>query len=132
MARRRHRRLHVWFWRVVNPPTKLLAGIVPWWVLLETTGRRSGRTRRVPVAGGPRERDGLWLNAVHGRHSAWVLNIDAEPAVRMRVNRRWRRAIATVHPPDPATAQRFNWYARGGPRTFGIDPLLVFVRWTEP
>jgi hypothetical protein len=28
---------------------------------------------------------------------------------------------------DPETLKRFNLYARSGPRTLGIDPLLVRV-----
>jgi hypothetical protein len=37
----------------MNPLPLRLAGIAPWWVILETTGRRTGLPRRVPPAGGP-------------------------------------------------------------------------------
>lgn len=129
------RRLFVVFWRVVNPPTRPLAGLVPWWVLLETTGRRTGRVRRVPLASGPvesgpGESGGMWLIAVHGRRSGWVANINANPHVRVRTAGRWRSGLAEVHPFDDATVTRFNRYARGGPALAGIDPVLVFVRWT--
>ena len=30
-----------------------LAGLAPWWVVLETKGRRTGRQRRTPLANGP-------------------------------------------------------------------------------
>ena len=125
------RRLHIIFWRIVNPPTRRLAGLVPWWVLLETTGHKSGRKHRVPIAAGPREADGMWLNAVHGRHSAWVRNIEANPTVRIRVRRRWREATASVHPIDPQVQAKFNRYARSGPRLMGMDPLMVRLDWTD-
>jgi deazaflavin-dependent oxidoreductase (nitroreductase family) len=124
------RRLHILFWRVVNPPTRPLAGVVPWWVLLETTGRRTGLPRQVPLAAGPTDASGMWLNAVHGRTSDWVRNLDANPAVRVRVRRRWRNATAELHPLEPATLARFNAYARSGPRLLGIEPIMVFLRWT--
>jgi deazaflavin-dependent oxidoreductase (nitroreductase family) len=123
------RRLHVAFWHVVNPPTRPLAGFVPWWVLLETTGRRTGRVRRVPLAAGPRQPDGMWLIAVHGRRAGWVANMSADPRVRVRTATQWRSGVAEVHPFDATTLARFNRYARGGPALLGIDPLLVFVRW---
>lgn len=131
LGNRSRRRLHVAFWRLINPPTRILAGIAPWWVLLETTGRRSGRKTRVPLAAGPVDNSGMWLNAVHGRHAAWVLNIEAHPAVRLRFRRRWREGTATVHQVDPRIAARFNAYARSGPRLMGLDPLMVRVDWRE-
>ena len=129
--RSRRRRLHHAFWRIVNPPTRRLAGIVPWWVLLETTGRKTGQKHRVPLAAGPREPGGMWLNAVHGRHAAWVLNVEANPAVRMRTARRWRSGRATVRHVDPQIAARFSLYARGGPALMALDPLMVRVKWTD-
>lgn len=125
------RRLHILFWRVVNPPTRPLAGILPWWILLETTGCRTGRMHRVPLATGPTDPTGMWLNAVHGRHAAWIQNVDLHPAVRMRVRGRWRDGTATIHPFDPQIAARFNRYARSGPAFMGIDPLLVRVDWAN-
>lgn len=55
-------------------------------VLLETTGRRSGLTRRTPVA------DGLvdgtfWLIAVHGPQADWFRNIEQNPRVRVLIRR---------------------------------------------
>src|SRR5947208_17177084 len=70
------RHVAVLFWRLVNPPTRLLAGIVPWWVLVETLGRRTGKTRRTPIATGPVDDTGVWLIAAHGRHAAWVKNLE--------------------------------------------------------
>jgi deazaflavin-dependent oxidoreductase (nitroreductase family) len=120
------RRLLRAFWRVVNPPTRLLAGIAPWWVLLETTGNRTGRTRRTPLAAGPVVDGEMLLIAVHGR-CGWVRNIEAQPAVRLRHRGRTHESTATVQPFDPELARRFNVYARSGPRIAGIDPVIVRV-----
>ena len=42
------------FWRVANPVALPLGGWMPFWVLLETTGHRSGRRRLTPLASGRR------------------------------------------------------------------------------
>jgi deazaflavin-dependent oxidoreductase (nitroreductase family) len=78
--------------RVFNPLVLAAAraGLpTPSVVILETTGRRSGMPRRVPVT---RMLDGdtLWIVTEHGRRAAYVLNIEANPRVRVRVGRRWR------------------------------------------
>jgi len=122
------RRMLVILWRLMNPAVRLVAGIMPWWVLLETTGHRTGRPRRTPLAVGPYDRDTMWLIAVHGRHAAWVRNIDESSHVRIKHQGRWRDGIATIQPFDRSTVGRFNAYARAGPRTVGIDPLLVSLR----
>ena len=124
---KRKRARLVRFWRAVNPLARPLAGIAPWWVLLETTGRRSGRLRRTPLARGPMVGEAIWLIAVHGRHAAWVRNLERSPAVRLRFVGRWHEGTASIHPYDEAFASRFNRYARSGPRTVGIDPLLIRI-----
>lgn len=123
LRRKRHRAL----WRVINPPLRQLAGFGPWWLLLETTGRRTGMPRITPLARGPVDGDVVWLNSVHGRHALWVRNLDATPEVRIKLSGRWHRARASVHDYDEAIVRRFNLYARSGPRTLGIDPVLVRV-----
>lgn len=70
----------------------------------------------------------MWLISVHGRRAAWVRNLEATPAVRIKLSGRWNQARATVQDYDEAIARRFNVYARSGPRTLGIDPVLVRVR----
>lgn len=114
-------------WRVFNPLVCRLAGLAPWWVVLETRGRRSGLPRRTPLARGPFEDGAVWLAAVHGRHASWVLNLVANPAVRLKLGRRWRYGRAAVEPFDAERMRRFSSYARLGPRTLGIDPVLVRV-----
>src|SRR3954468_17567056 len=124
---RRRRSRHWTFWRIVNPPTRRLAGLAPWWVLIETRGRRSGKARAAPLARGPVDGDVVWLNSVHGRHADWVRNLEATPRIRIKMSGRWQDADATVHDYDEATVRRFNRYARSGPQTLGIDPVLVRV-----
>ena len=124
--RRRRSRPRI-FWRIVNPPTRRFAGFAPWWVLLETTGRRTGRPRTTPLARGPVDGSVVWLTSVHGRHAEWVRNLAATPAVRIKLSGRWHRAHATVHEYDESIARRFNSYARSGPRMLGIDPKLVRI-----
>ena len=131
-ARQRHRRSrHRSFWRLVNPPTRPLAGLAPWWVLLETTGRRTGQPRATPLARGPVDGTVVWLASVHGRHAQWVRNLEARPEVRIKLAGRWHRARATVVDYDDSVAERFNFYARSGPRTLGIDPVHVRVELEE-
>jgi deazaflavin-dependent oxidoreductase (nitroreductase family) len=125
-AQRRRRARSKIFWRVVNPPSRLLAGFAPWWVLLETRGRRSGQPRRTPLAAGPRDERGMWLIATHGRHSHYVGNLIAAPQVRLRYRGRWRAARASVHELDQGLVARFNPYAREALR-LGIDPCLIRV-----
>ena len=127
-AQRRRRTRAKALWRVINPPTRLLAGVAPWWVLLETTGRRTGRARRIPLAAGPNDRHGTWLIAAHGHHADYVANIAANPRVRLRHAGRWYTGTATVHDMEPGIVARFNPYARGALR-LGIDPRLIRVDW---
>jgi deazaflavin-dependent oxidoreductase (nitroreductase family) len=68
---------------------------LPGVVILETTGRRSGEPRRVPVTR-LLEGDTLWIVTEHGRKAAYVRNIQANPGVRVRTGRRWRTGTARV------------------------------------
>jgi deazaflavin-dependent oxidoreductase (nitroreductase family) len=126
-VQRLRRAIAMFLWRLMNPAARRLAGIAPFWVVLETSGRRTGRPRQTPLARGPQERDATWLIAVHGRHSTWVRNVEASPDIRIRIRGRWRAGTAAVVPWDEAVVRRFNRYARLGPATLGIDPALVRV-----
>jgi deazaflavin-dependent oxidoreductase (nitroreductase family) len=112
---------------VMNPVAVRLAGLAPWWVVLETTGRKSGEPRRVPLARGPVVGKTTWLIAVHGTHAAFVKNLMAHPDVRIRIRRTWISGRAAVEPMDSAKLSEFSIYARTGPRTIGIDPVLVRI-----
>src|SRR3954462_11265506 len=88
--------------RLLNPLMRraLEAGLVPrGWALLETTGRRSGLPRRVPVGDGLRGAQ-FWIVAEHGRHADYVRNIEHDPRVRVKVGRSWRTGTARVLPDD--------------------------------
>jgi deazaflavin-dependent oxidoreductase (nitroreductase family) len=115
------------FWRVVNPAIKPFAGIAPWWVILETTGQRSGEPRRVPLARGPEVGSTTWVIAAHGEHATFARNLAANPAVRLKIRGRWRDGTAKLEPLDPEMKRRFNAYARAATGPVGIDPMLVRI-----
>lgn len=84
---------------ILNPVTKLFAGILPGPVLIETKGRRSGRPRRTPV-GAHVDGNTLWVVAEHGRRANYVRNIEADVQVRVRLRGRWRTGTAQILPDD--------------------------------
>lgn len=101
-------RLVITFQRfVLNPVSKVVAGYFPGLVLLETRGRKSGRTRRTPV-GGHRDGETIWVVSEHGRRAGYIHNIAADPNVRVRVGGRWRAGTARVLRDDDAR-KRLRW-----------------------
>jgi deazaflavin-dependent oxidoreductase (nitroreductase family) len=104
----------------LNPLIRAMfrAGITPpGMALVETTGRRSGSLRHTPVVASGDD-DTLWLIAQHGRHAGWVLNFEADPAVRIRRGRRWRRGTAILLADDDVKARI---------RTFASGPVGRFL-----
>ena len=91
---------------VLNPPMKVLTwlGLSPRHVLVETTGRVSGKRRRT-IVGAHRDGDTLWIVAEQGRHAGYVRNLEATPAVRVRLRGRWRDATATILDGDDPIAR---------------------------
>jgi deazaflavin-dependent oxidoreductase (nitroreductase family) len=84
--------------RLVNPVVRRLLerGLMPrTHALLETTGRKSGLPRRVPVGNGLRG-DTFWIVTEHGNSADYVKNIRKDPRVRVKVGRRWRSGTAHV------------------------------------
>lgn len=73
-------------------------------VLLETTGRKSGLPRHTPVGNGLFG-DVFWLVAAHGEQSDFIRNITANPRVRLKITGRWRSGTAVVVPADDAVAR---------------------------
>jgi hypothetical protein len=64
---------------------------------------------------------------VHGEHATFARNIRADARVRLKLRGRWRTGTASIEGMDDALLQRFNVYARSGPRTLGIEPRLVRI-----
>jgi len=128
-ADRKRRRVR-WLQRyLLNPPVKLLAwaGLLRGHVLIETTGRRSGKRRR-NVVGLLREGDTGWIVAEQGRHAGYVRNLDSEPAVRVRVGRRWQPARARIVDDDDAQARLDAFVSHShaaAVRRFGTDLTTV-------
>jgi deazaflavin-dependent oxidoreductase (nitroreductase family) len=98
-------------------------------VILETTGRRSGEPRRVPVTR-LIEGDTLWIVTEHGRKAAYVRNIEADPRVRVRAGRRWRSGTATVLPGEDWRAIQRRMPSKlssATVRLMGTDHLTIRV-----
>ena len=118
--------------RFVNPVVRRLldAGLMPRsHALLETTGRKSGLPRRVPVGNGLRA-DAFWIVTEHGYHSDYVKNIQHDPRVRVKVGRRWRSGTAHVLP-DEDPRERMRMLRRpmndALVRMVGSEPLVVRI-----
>jgi deazaflavin-dependent oxidoreductase (nitroreductase family) len=118
--------------RLLNPVvrTAARAGLpLPGYVILETTGRKTGEPRRVPV-GKSQEGDTLWVIAEHGRRAAYVRNIEAQPRIRVRLGRDWRTATARVLPDDDWRERQRHMRNRlnsAAVRLMGSDPVTIRV-----
>lgn len=116
---------------LLNPPSYAMArvGLRPGLVILETTGRVSGRRRRT-VVGLHREGDVGWIVAEHGRHAGYVRNLAVQPTVRVCWRSRWRDASASVVESDDPIA-RLESFRRPSHaaivRRLGTDLLTVRV-----
>jgi deazaflavin-dependent oxidoreductase (nitroreductase family) len=84
---------------VVNPVGRKLPV-----TMLETIGRKSGQPRHTAV-GGRVVDNRFWMVSEHGAHSHYVLNIEANPRVRVRIGGRWRTGTAHLLPDDDAVAR---------------------------
>ena len=97
--------------------------------LLETTGRKTGLPRRVPVGNGLRG-DTFWIVTEHGTHADYVRNIQHDPRVRVKIGRRWHSGTAHVLPDDDPR-ERMRILRRpvndAMIRMVGSEPLVVRV-----
>ena len=121
---RKRRRVGFFHRHIANPITRWL----PTHVLLETTGRISGKPRRTPI-GGRLDGAAFWLVSDHGEASDYVRNIKANNRVRIRIRGRWRTGTASLLPDDDpharlATLPRVN---SSMVRALGTDLLTVRV-----
>jgi deazaflavin-dependent oxidoreductase (nitroreductase family) len=87
--------------RVFMSSYRPLAGVVPGWAVVETSGRRTGQPRQTPV-GGRLCGDTFWLVVGDRSRSQYVKNIEANPTVRVRAHGRWRSGTARVLVDDNA------------------------------
>jgi deazaflavin-dependent oxidoreductase (nitroreductase family) len=120
--------------RVINRFVRALLQLglaPPTYALLETTGRRTGRPRRVPVANGLRG-DTFWLIAGLGERAQYVRNIKANPRTRIKARPArlrdgmrmcWRSGTAHLVPEDDAR-ERHHQLGRGRPG-YRLDGLLL-------
>lgn len=96
------------------------------YAVLETTGRRTGLIRRIPVANGLRG-DTFWLISAHGPHAHYFQNLLAQPRVRIGLANggglRWRTGTATPLYDDDARA-RHRELGRGH-LGYRLDGLLL-------
>jgi deazaflavin-dependent oxidoreductase (nitroreductase family) len=99
-------------------------------VELETTGRKSGEPRRVPLAGRADDR-GVWVISQHGRRAGWAHNIAADPTVRVRVNGQWRTGTATFEPDDDVRA-RARSFGGGGKLMQSATALTMRAMESDP
>jgi deazaflavin-dependent oxidoreductase (nitroreductase family) len=108
-------------------------------VELETTGAKSGETRRVPLAGRADD-TGVWVISQHGRRAGWAYNIAADPKVRVRVNNEWRTGTATFEPQDDVRARARSFGGDGKlsksatvltMRAMESDPISVRITYTD-
>src|SRR5579875_3331355 len=114
---------------IVNPLNRALLAsgrMGATYAVLETTGRRSGRPRRIPVANGLRG-DTFWLISAHGPRAHYVQNLIADPRVRVGVVRDgqlgWRSGTARLLPGDDTRARQRD-LARGR-LGYRLDAILL-------
>lgn len=96
------------------------------YAVLETTGRRTGRPRRIPVANGLRD-NAFWLISAHGPRALYFQNLRADPRVRIGLADHgavhWRTGTAHPMPNDDARA-RHRQLGRGR-LGYRLDGLLL-------
>jgi deazaflavin-dependent oxidoreductase (nitroreductase family) len=116
---------------LINPPVRLLArrGLLGDYVVLETTGRKTGRPRQTPV-GMKVDGDVAWMVSEHGRHASYVRNIEADARVRVKLGRRWRSGTAhLVDDDDPVARLHTLWGRRGNtPAVRAMGTNLLSIR----
>ncbi len=117
---------------LINPVVRGLFRLglpAPGTAILETTGRKSGRPRRNPVTNGLD--DGVfWIVAEHGRRASYVRNIEANPDVRLRIGRRWRKGTARLVPDDDPR-ERLRYIASRRPIA-RLNTATVSLMQTDP
>ncbi|MFV8048131.1 nitroreductase/quinone reductase family protein [Mycobacterium sp. 48b] len=115
---------------LLNPSVALLAKLGVRTALaseLETTGRRTGQLRRVPVSV-QFDATGAWVICQQGTRSGWGSNIAANPNVRVRQGNRWRPGVAQFRPDDDVVARGRKFGAIGARVVKALETTPVSVR----
>ncbi|MEN3320112.1 MAG: hypothetical protein V7643_3514 [Mycobacterium sp.] len=110
--------------RIANP----IARRLPSQVVLETTGRVSGRPRHTPI-GGRLDGETFWFVSMHGDSSNYTRNIKADNNVRVRIGGRWRTGRAHLLPDDDARARnaQLSWVNRTANSGLGTELLTIRI-----
>lgn len=97
-------------------------GLVSWiekfsgaqWMLITTTGRKTGKPRRVmvDVIDYDKAADTYYVEAAYGERADWVRNIRANPVFRGQVGRRKFAARAERLSPDEAADKMVAYFRR--------------------
>ena len=96
-ATRPTQRFPRWFLRAPELVFKLhVDRFVPFLVMIETTGRRTGKPRRVVLDVARCEPNGLWVMAGDGHAARWVKNLLTDPHCRVWHRGRRFAARATI------------------------------------
>ena len=124
--------------RSIQPCGPRLGFPPPGDALLETTGRRTGRTRLTPICDGL-DGEVFWLIAQRGRRADWVRNIQANPSVRVKVRTAsgvvWRTGTAHILDDDDARERQrligqgdlMRRLCAGASGAMGTSPLTVRI-----
>ena len=96
--------------RATNRVSRLVAGRLPGFAIVEHRGRRSGRTYRTPVNAFRRD-GGFELALTYGRDSDWIANVEAAAGARLEY--------------------RGRTYAVDSPRIVGIDEAEAIPGWVR-
>jgi deazaflavin-dependent oxidoreductase (nitroreductase family) len=126
---------------LLNLPIKLAFAVglaLPGYALLETIGRKTGKPRCTPVGDGGIGKQ-FWLVAEHGMKAGYVLNVQRNPRVRLKLRdglrARWHTGTAHLLPDDDPR-ERQRWLASHLPssagnaravRLFGTQLLTVRI-----
>ncbi|MUM21648.1 nitroreductase family deazaflavin-dependent oxidoreductase [Mycobacterium sp. CBMA271] len=94
---------------------------------LETTGRKTGQLRRVPVSV-QFDATGAWVICQHGTRSGWGSNIAANPNIRLRQGDRWRTGVAQFRPDDDVVARGRKFGLIGARVVKALETTPVSVR----
>ncbi|MGW0630676.1 nitroreductase/quinone reductase family protein [Streptomyces sp. NPDC002758] len=119
----KHRAVTTFQRNVGNPVLRRL----PLQTVLETTGRKSGLPRLTPV-GGRRIGDSFWLVSEFGTKSQYVRNIQADPAVRVRIRGHWHTGTAHLLPEDDAVARLRSLPRMNSTAVWALGTNLLTVR----